>query len=121
MVKSDIARHPEYSRQVALERAMRGTGETRAKNRIAKSVAGEVESETVYGHAMLVTVIEPLSAMVKNYCIEVADGKPGPRRCAALYLRRVSPDQAAFLIAKTIINTIFTRKLERRRFLCCLR
>ncbi|MEY4758146.1 MAG: hypothetical protein RJA34_3044 [Pseudomonadota bacterium] len=101
----DITQHPRWERQQELEREMRGIGFSRVESGTRKATASGSFDASPAGSRLVSWIIEPLSKMVAEFCDDVNSGKPGRRRTAGVYLSRIHPDAAAYLIAKVVINT----------------
>lgn len=108
----DITTHPKYARQRELEEQMRGIGFSRQKKFTTDAVQNTHESTTTYGNRFLMRVIDPLSKSVSAFCADVMSGKPGRRATAGVYLNRITPDAAAYLIGKTVIDAMSKGKSE---------
>lgn len=100
-----------FVRQIQLEQEMRSIGTAREQMRTEKAVAGERESETSYGGYILRQVIEPLALAIRDFTITEAS-KSGEANRAADYLSLVTPEEAAFIIARTTLDSLTQNKME---------
>lgn len=106
---------PLHERQIELEKRMRGIGFERVEKAVSDARAGERESETPYGHRLLLAVVDPLSKRIKDYMVGALAGKPGTfTAVAAVKLKGMSYDAVAFLTAKTVLDALSINKMEQQ-------
>lgn len=104
---------PTHERQISLEKRMRGIGFERVEKAVNAAREGERESETPYGHRLLLSVTDPLAARVKAYLAEAFAGRPGTfTAVAAVKMKLLNPDAVAYLAAKTILDSLTINKME---------
>ncbi len=94
-------------RQVALEADMLAQGIQRTRKTILDAQMGGRESETIYGNNLLAGAITPIADAIREY-LKVSE-QDGRTQIAALYLPRVSPEVAAFLAARVVLDGISRR------------
>lgn len=97
-------------RQMELEKLMRGIGFERVEKAVAEAKADGRESETGYGQKLLLSVVDPLSARIRQYLSEaLVEGKAGKHQRAAVKMKLLNPDAVAYLAAKTILDNVANR------------
>lgn len=64
------------------------------------------------GAHMLKMIVDPLSKLITEWIAEAESGKPGPKVSAYPFIRAVSEDAAAYLTAKTTLDSITSDVME---------
>jgi len=101
-----------YLRQMELEKLMRGIGFERVEKAVTSAREDERESETTYGHRLLLDVIDPLSKRISAYLVEAFSGTAGRHQTAAVKMELLNPDAVAYLTAKTVLDALSINKME---------
>lgn len=100
----------QRDRQAALEAEMTARGVDVLAKQITDAQTAGLESTTPYGSHLVRRAIKPVADGIRTFLQETATGKVGRRHVAAGYLRKVSPDVAAFLALRSCLNSITKRK-----------
>jgi Autographiviridae RNA polymerase len=104
---------PLHERQIELEKQMRGIGFKRVEDAATSARQDERESDTPYGHRLLLAVVDPLSKRIADYMAEAEAGKPGQFvAVTATKLKGMNYDAVAFLTAKTVLDSLSINKME---------
>lgn len=103
-----------YEEEMKLEATAREMGVIRFNEDMARKVENRQESGTYYGSSLMRRAVSPLAAAIRAMTEEAKLGKAGRRNHAVQYLELVSPEVAAYLTSKTILDSL-TRPLSTSR------
>jgi DNA-directed RNA polymerase len=106
--------HPspdDIARQHELEAEMNALGTERFRRAVAEAREAGRETDTRYGSRLLAAKIVDISAGITAYLTRAVSGRTGgPVPVALRYLRLLTPDVAAFLAAKGVLDGITQRR-----------
>ena len=105
-MKNDAITHPLFDRQLALEEEMVSRGINTFRKKLADAKTSGRGSATAGGAFLVKKAIQPVSKAIQDFVKSVDSGKPGPKHVAAVYLRKVDPDVAAFIALRTCLNLL---------------
>ena len=74
----------------------------------AKTNGGE-ESSTYYGSALMKRAIAPMIVEISTFIVAASSTRAGPKHSAVKYLEQVSPDVAAFITSKVVLDNLTQR------------
>ncbi len=100
----------KLKRQLRLEQEMRTLGIAKVRDEVSKAQANERESVTSYGHSLMSHSILPTSKAISNWMSEVETGKARRKGIAYKTLKLITPEIAAFITAKTVLDCISKRE-----------
>ena len=104
-----------FLRQMDLEQQMRGLGFNRVDRNAEAARARGAESETTYGHRLLLSVVDPLSKRITDYLAGAFNGRPGTfTAVAAVKMKLLNPDAISYLAVKTLLDGLTLNKMEQQ-------
>lgn len=98
--------HPDYQRQVELEKEMTSEGVTIYKRSMLKAQERGQETRVPAGLRMLKAAIEPTAKAIREFVEEAKSGRAGRRHLAARYLEGIDPETVAYLTARVILDRV---------------
>ncbi len=100
------SKHPRWARQVELETKMLGMGTEAFRKDINRARDHDDESSTDHGQQLLRRLVAPLSAAIAAFMWEADQPSQAKRHSAVAKLVWVSPDVAAFLTIKAVVDRL---------------
>ncbi|SBW10274.1 hypothetical protein KL86DPRO_60101 [uncultured delta proteobacterium] len=105
----DFTQHPNFDRQIALEKEMVTRGADAFRRKVADARADKLEANTAHGSYLVRRAIAAVAEGVREFLAKAAKGTPGRKHLAAKYLRQVEPEVAAFLGLRSCLNFVSAR------------
>lgn len=96
----------DWQRQCSLERDMTDLGAKRYRDAVAEAQAKGRSSNMPPAIHLIRSVVEPMSKAITEFVEKSKSGKAGRRHTAAPYLEAVSPDVAAYITARVVLDHI---------------
>lgn len=100
--------HDLMTRQAELEAKQAGLGMDRYFHEIDTRIARKEESQTNYGRRMMAAAIPPLAQRISDLIATANTGKAGRRHTAVRYLEQTTPEAAAFMTLKSMLDCVST-------------
>lgn len=95
--------------QVRREKEMADRGYRRAQSNLKKTLDRGEAAETAAGLKLVKRAVEPLSMAIRAFVAEAYSGKGGRRHTAAILLKDVDPDLAAYVTVRSAISSAARR------------